>query len=138
MAENSTKEKGDWGEQLTVDYLLSEGYNILERNWRVGHLEVDIIAAKGDDIIFCEVKVRRDKSVYPAEAVDRRKQAHIISAAKGYMVRFKGTPLRYRFDVSSINGTPEDYQLQYLPNAFRPPLITTRVSRPRPTRGRVR
>lgn len=133
-----TKATGNWGEQLTVDYLITEGYTILERNWRAGHLEVDIIAAKGEDIIFCEVKVRSEMDVYPALAVDARKQAHIIAAAKGYMSRFRGKPLRYRFDVSSINGTPDRYQLQYLPNSFRPPLRTSSVSRPRATRGRVR
>ncbi|MDX1408423.1 MAG: YraN family protein, partial [Saprospiraceae bacterium] len=46
------------GEQLAVEHLTSQGYNILERNWRVGQYEIDIIARDHGILVFIEVKTR--------------------------------------------------------------------------------
>ena len=60
------REKGLWGEQFAADWLQNHGYEILARNWRKGHGEIDIIARKEDIIAFVEVKIvgknRRDLS----------------------------------------------------------------------------
>lgn len=123
MAEHNSL--GKWGEQVVTDYLVSQGYAIVERNWRLNHLEIDIIATKGRDVVFVEVKSRREKESHPESAVDRRKISHMVSAANAYL-RHSRLPLSPRFDIAAISGDPHDYNLFYIPDAFRPPLRTYR------------
>ena len=63
MAEHN--DLGKWGEQVAVDYLQRKGYEILERDWKSGHRDLDIIALDGDTIVFVEVKTRRSGSFAP-------------------------------------------------------------------------
>lgn len=74
----TTKQKGDIGEKFTERYLKKNGYKILERNYRQKCGEIDIIAQKGEYIIFTEVKTRAANFIArPYEAVDRRKISRI-------------------------------------------------------------
>lgn len=116
---------GRWGEQIVVDHLVAEGYAIVERNWRLNHLEIDIIATRGDEVAFVEVKTRRDDGCNPLEAINRTKISHMVSAANAYM-RAARLPLRPRFDVASVVGEPHGYTLNYVADAFLPPLRTYR------------
>ena len=71
---------GKWGEDLAADYLREKGYEIIERDWRDGHRDIDIIARSPDlrTIVFVEVKTRAtDVITKPEEAVDRRKIRNI-------------------------------------------------------------
>ena len=54
----SKKSIGDFGEKKAAQYLRLRGYRILERNWRSGKYEIDIIAATVKDLVFVEVKTR--------------------------------------------------------------------------------
>lgn len=77
---------GRHGEDETCQYLIDHGHTILERNWRYGHLEIDIISLAGDGIHFVEVKSRTAPvQGEPQEAVTASKQRHIASAAGKYM-----------------------------------------------------
>ena len=68
---------GKEGEELARRYLEANDYLILETNWRIGHLEADIIAYKDNRIVFVEVKTRSEGMIArPMEAVDRQKQRH--------------------------------------------------------------
>ncbi|MEI7452369.1 MAG: YraN family protein [Candidatus Falkowbacteria bacterium] len=60
--ENDDKKLGVLGEEIAVKYLLSHGYQILDRNWRDGHKELDIVTRLDGMTIFVEVKLRRDLS----------------------------------------------------------------------------
>lgn len=122
MAEN--KSVGNWGEHIVRDYLITHGYAIMETNWRLNHLEVDIIVSKGDEIAFVEVKTRREPFRI-SEIITPRKISNLVSAANGYLRRFH-INLRPRFDVAAIVGTEHSYTLEYIPDAFRPPLRTHR------------
>ena len=68
-------ELGKWGEDCAVDYLQRKGYTIVERDWKSGHRDIDIIAADEDGtLVFVEVKTRRNRLFgNPEEAVDWRK-----------------------------------------------------------------
>lgn len=113
---------GKWGEQQIVDMLLSQGYTVMERNWRCGHLEIDIIASKDDDIIFVEVKTRQDSRQNPLDAMTPRKIGLLCKAAESYIVSRK-IPLNPRFDVAAVTGDGHgDGEIEYIPNAFIPPL----------------
>ncbi len=118
-------ELGKWGEQLAVDRLVDDGFAILHQNWRMGHLEIDIIARKDATVVFAEVKTRAEKDLDPLEAVDKRKIAHMVRAAEAYL-KAKDWPYQVRFDLFAINGTPDDYTLEHIPDAFYPPLRTYR------------
>lgn len=109
-------EKGHYYEQMAVDYLISRGYRILERNYRYRRLEVDIIAMEGPCLVFIEVKYRKTGGLqHPLEAVDMRKQQHIGRVAVQYLYSHGyGSEQLCRFDVVTVSdGGPVLYK-----NAF--------------------
>lgn len=116
---------GQWGEQVVVDHLIAEGYAIVERNWRLHHLEIDIIATRGNDVAFVEVKTRRDDVVDPLSAITPTKIRHMVAAANAYLQRVR-LPLRPRFDVAAVTGDPHSHSLRYVEDAFLPPLRSYR------------
>ena len=63
---DSTLDIGNFGERLAVRYLRLHGYTVKERNWRTGHMELDIIAASLRTLAFVEVKTR----TYTPETID--------------------------------------------------------------------
>ena len=95
--------KGRHGEEMAVEYLINNGYMIVERNYKNCFGEIDVIASEGDTVVFVEVRARN--TVYygtPAASVDLRKQQRLYKVAAGYIVKkeLSGTPVR--FDVVSI------------------------------------
>ncbi len=114
-------ELGKWGEDIACEKLIAEGYAICERNWRMGHYEIDIIASNGREIIFAEVKTRSDRATDPLEAVDSRKIRHMAASANVYL-EANGLPQQARFDLFGISGTPDDYELEHVPDAFDVPM----------------
>lgn len=111
------QETGRFGEDLAADYLEKEGYIIQERNWRSGHLEVDIIARKDNIWVFVEVKTRRsDLFGNPELAVDKDKMKKILRAAEAYC-EGREEDIDLRFDIISV--IPGDVvQMKHLENAF--------------------
>lgn len=65
--ENGSKQQriGARGERLARLYLRLHGYRILQRNYRVAHKEIDIIAKKGSTVAFVEVKTALDSNELP-------------------------------------------------------------------------
>lgn len=123
MAQHNTL--GKWGEEIVVEHLVREGYAIVERNWRSGHHEIDVIASKGDMIVFVEVKTRRERDINPLDAMTKSKIRFLVNAANAYL-RGCRVPLRPRFDVAAVSGEPHDFRLRYIEDAFYPPLRTYR------------
>lgn len=115
----SAKEKGNWGEQVACDHLISLGYAIAERQWRGNGFEIDIVATKGTRAVFVEVKTRKSDAVDPVDAVDFRRRQHMIRAADMYLRRSE-VPLDYQFDIISITGQAHDYRLEHVQDAFFP------------------
>ena len=116
-------ELGKWGEQYAADYLPSIGYDIIERDWRIGHRDIDIIARTGDGttVVFVEVKTRTsDVVTKPDDAVDIKKIRNIGYAANNY-IKTKGIVDEVRFDIISIIGNnKENAQLEHIIEAFNP------------------
>ena len=94
---------GAWGEQVAERRYRRDGYRVLARNWRCSSGELDLIVGRGDMVVFSEVKIRSSTSFgWPAEAVDRRRQVRLRSAAAAWL-RSTGTrPTEVRFDVVSV------------------------------------
>jgi putative endonuclease len=89
----------------------------------MGHLEIDIIAMKGNRIIFAEVKTRSDMESDPLDAVTPRKISHMVSSAKVYL-EINDLHHEVQFDLFAINGSPENYKIEHVADAFEPPLKT--------------
>ena len=98
-------ELGKWGEDLAADYLQRKGYTIIERDWKSGRRDLDIVAKNGNVIVFVEVKTRRN-SLYgqPEEAVDYRKLQSLQQAINHY-IKFRHISQEVRFDIISVVGT---------------------------------
>ena len=99
-------ELGKWGEDLATAYLQGKGYAIIERDWKSGHRDIDIIAKdETGTIVFVEVKTRRSRVFgEPEEAIDYRKMQSLQQAINHY-IKFRRINCEVRFDIVSIVGT---------------------------------
>ena len=98
-------ELGKWGEEFAAAYLRGKGYVILERDWKSGHNDLDIVAIDKDMMVFVEVKTRCNR-LYgdPEEAIDYRKLQSLQSAVNHY-VKSHHVNAPVRFDIISIVGS---------------------------------
>ena len=97
-------ELGKWGEELAAEYLQEKGYVILERDWKSGHHDLDIVAKDGDTLVVAEVKTRRNRLFGdPEEAIGYKKRMSLQSAINHY-VKSHHINGELRFDVISIVG----------------------------------
>ena len=122
MAHHNTL--GEAGEKAAVAYLEKAGYQIRHRNWRKGHLELDIVAAKDDELIVVEVKTRTDTTyTLPQEAVTAQKIKRTVIAADAYLKMFCiDAPVR--FDIISVVGRGEgQFRVEHIQEAFYPPMF---------------
>ena len=88
IAENriTTKQLGDRGEQVVVDYLEASGHEIVARNYKTKLFEVDIISRKNEMLYFTEVKYRSDHDFGEAlDFIDKKKQQKMHLAVEGFM-----------------------------------------------------
>jgi len=113
-------ELGKKGEDLAVEYLGKKGYKILEKNWRQGRNEIDVIAADGKYLVIAEVKTRKSGLFGdPETAVTKEKQKALIRAANAY-IRYKNMQMEVRFDIISIIIAKEKEQIHHIEDAFYP------------------
>ncbi|MBO7511302.1 MAG: YraN family protein [Bacteroidales bacterium] len=108
---------GRRGEQQACDLLVAGGQTILERNWRSGHRELDLITLDAAGVHFVEVKDRTDEN-FLAGSVDARKQRNMVSAARHYLASHAALrEMEAFFDVVLI---VDGRQPEYYPQAFIP------------------
>ena len=102
-------------EDQAARFLEQHGFEILERNWRAGRKEVDIIARKAALLVFVEVKADLTGTFgHPAEWVDRSKIRHLTEAAQRYLLQKRFTDCDCRFDVITFS----EGRLEHYPDAF--------------------
>ena len=96
---------GAWGENKAAEFLQGEkGFRILERNWRSGKEEIDLIAYDGEVLVFVEVKTRKVGGLVPGYySVNKRKKKALRRAIWAYMRQFRRRPRTYRLDVVEVN-----------------------------------
>ncbi|HEY5663566.1 MAG TPA: YraN family protein [Ilumatobacter sp.] len=108
----SRRARGAWGEGRAAGHLRALGFTVVDRNWRPPERELrgdlDVVARRGDLIVFCEVKARR-RPLHggAAAAVDGLKQQRVRDLAASWL-RQRGLAgaddLELRFDVIAIDG----------------------------------
>lgn len=110
---------GTRGEALAARDYRRDGYTILGRNFHTRFGEIDVIARKGDWLVFCEVKTRAEGAVYtPAEAVTPAKQRRVIASAQIYMAQTRLAGLNVRFDVVEVTKRRGAWRTNRIENAF--------------------
>lgn len=113
-------EFGIEGEDKATNYLVKEGYTILDRNWKSGRKELDIVAEKDGILVVVEVKARKsNKYGNPEEAVTPTKIRNTVLAADAY-IRYHRIDLPVRFDIMSVLSNGD--VINHIKDAFRSPV----------------
>ncbi|MBI2344836.1 YraN family protein [Candidatus Dependentiae bacterium] len=115
-----TKRFGNLSEDLVVEYLIKQGFSILERNYKKFFGEIDIIAKRNNIIAFIEVKARKKDNNLMYRLVDHRKQHKIGMVARLFISNFAHNykNITYRFDVALVLGDEGFQNITYIPNAY--------------------
>lgn len=104
-------EFGKFGEDKVYFYLLDLGYTVLERNWRIGHRELDFVCLDGEVLVVVEVKTRGSEKVDIFELLDYKKKKSLQAAGAAYLTR-KNIQREIRFDLVLVTGA--DMHIEYV------------------------
>lgn len=117
----STSRIGQLGEQMACDFLQSRGHQILDRNWRAGHLELDIVSEAPDGVHFVEVKARTSSlTASLQDQVGGIKQKRISAAALQYLKKNHIDGCEIYFDIVSVLFDGGETVVRYFPQAWIP------------------
>ncbi|GAA4111150.1 YraN family protein [Aquimarina addita] len=116
MAEHNVL--GKEGEQLTINLLQNSGYSILEKNYRFGKAEVDIIARKGDIVAAVEVKTRSTPDFGNPQDFVKPKQIQLLIKAVNHYVIINDLDVEVRFDIVAIIKNKSGTKIEHLADAF--------------------
>jgi putative endonuclease len=110
---------GARGEDAAARFLQSRRFKILDRNWRSGSLELDLVCEDGEEIVFVEVKTRTGASMTtPAEGISPGKKRNIVRAARAWLGAHRAWERICRFDVVCVMYNGEEPSLEHCPDAF--------------------
>jgi putative endonuclease len=116
MAEHN--ELGKLGEELAVEFLRKDGYEILETNWIFQKAEIDIIAQKETILAVVEVKTRSSLEFgLPQDFVKPKKIQLLVKAINEYVVS-KDLDIEVRFDIIAIHKENKSFAIEHLKDAF--------------------
>lgn len=103
-----------------MEWLLTHGFRLLDRNWRAGHKELDLVMESDRRVHIVEVKTMTPPLlIHPFEKVDTRKQAALVQAAGKYIAS-RRVSKEVQFDVVSVVLSEEGIEVEYIPEAFYP------------------
>jgi putative endonuclease len=119
---------GALGERIAGEHLVARGLTVLDRNFRTRHGELDLVAAGGGYLVFCEVKTRVGRSgdgpFGPLSSVGTRKRRRLRRMAREWLAEHaagrRPRPRQLRFDAIGVTLTPEGrlLRLEHLEAAF--------------------
>ena len=111
-------ELGKKGEQLAVNFLVKNGYGIVERNYRFDKAEVDIIAQKDDVLAIIEVKTRSTIDFgNPQDFVKPKQIQRLVKAVNEYVIE-NDLDVDVRFDIVAIVRNENSFEIEHLKDAF--------------------
>jgi putative endonuclease len=111
-------ELGKLGEDLAIEYLQENGYEILETNWTFQKAEIDIIAMKEGILAVVEVKTRSSLEFgLPQDFVKPKKIQLLVKAVNAYVNR-KKLDIDVRFDIIAIHKESKSFAIEHLIDAF--------------------
>lgn len=116
MAEHN--ELGKFGEEVAVDFLQQNGYEILETNWTFQKAEVDIIAQKENILAVVEVKTRSSIEFgLPQDFVKPKKIQLLLKAVNEYVIS-NNLEVEVRFDIIAIHKDAKNFNIEHIEEAF--------------------
>lgn len=106
------------GEGLATEYLKKKGYKIVERNFRRGYGEIDIIAIQGRTLVFVEVKTRTSyKFGLPIDAITYSKLKSLIKTSQFYKISNPKLPNQMRIDAVLVTlGNKDNFKIEHIEN----------------------
>ncbi len=111
-------ELGKQGEQLAVDFLVKNGYEILEKNWYHRKAEVDIIAKKEEYVCAVEVKTRNSSHFGNPQDFVNAKKIKLQVLAMDYYMNAKDLDFEVRFDIIAIILNKKQTEIEHLEDAY--------------------
>ena len=111
-------ELGKEGEILAAEYLKTQGYTIVCRNYRYRKAEIDIIAKKGDILAIVEVKYRSARHLGNIADSITQKKIKLLTLAADHFVSSSQEQLEVRFDIITVLNTGSTTKIEHLPDAF--------------------
>ncbi len=111
-------ELGKIGEQLAVDFLVDNNYEIIERNYRFQKAEIDILAQKNDVLAAIEVKTRSNLDFGNPQDFVKPKQIKNLTKAVDEYIIVNQLDVEVRFDIIGIIKEDETFKIEHLENAF--------------------
>ena len=116
MAEHN--DLGKLGEELAIDFLEKNGYEILETNWVFDKAEIDIIAQKNEVLAVVEVKTRSSIDFgLPQDFVKPKKIKLLLKAIDEYVIQ-NDLDVEVRFDIIAIHKKDSNFNIEHIPEAF--------------------
>ncbi len=110
---------GRKGEDTALSFLKKKGFSILDRNWRAGHYELDIVCKDKHTIVFVEVKTRTQASLgHPLEAITRKKRENTFKAARAWLDAHKAWDVPCRFDIVCVCEYEQRFTVEHIIHAF--------------------
>ena len=109
---------GKFAENIAAEYYMENGYRLLERNWRVNHIEIDLIAQKDNTVVFVEVKARKGNCLSGLESVSRSKMKRLLNGAHIYLKILANENYEYRMDIFALTGDEKEYKIDVYEDAF--------------------
>ena len=111
---------GELGERIAERWLRRAGWRVLQRRFRSGHRDIDLVVERDGTVAFVEVKARRGTRFgQPVEAVNWRKQKELSKSAMVWIDRHGRAPEVYRFDVIGVLLEKDRVRIRHVPDAFR-------------------
>jgi putative endonuclease len=110
---------GMLGERIAERWLRQRGWRVVNRRFRNGHRDIDLVVEREGTVAFIEVKARKgDDFGGPVAAVNWRKQKELSKSASVWIERH-GQPCElYRFDVVGVLVDGERVRIRHIPDAF--------------------
>lgn len=107
------------GEKLAQTFLVAQGYQIVNRNWRYKQLELDIVCFQGETLVFVEVKTRSDSSYGTAsEALTAQKQKKMLKAVSNYLSLYNLWDRSCRLDLVAVHLGQSQCEIIHEKNAL--------------------
>jgi putative endonuclease len=115
----ATQSLGALGERIAERWLRGKGWRIVQRRFRSGHRDIDLVAERAGLVAFVEVKARAgDRFGDPVASVNWRKQKELGRSARVWIARHGRAGVAYRFDVVGVLVAERRVRVRHVEDAF--------------------